>query len=90
MKTVTLGVKLDPVTQRRLKQLGAAKDRSPHWLVKAAVSHYLDNQERALEEKREDDARWSTYVDTHLAYDGDDVEKWLENLAHGRFRPWRK
>ena len=90
MKTVTLGVKLDPATQKRLKTLGAAKDRSPHWLVRTAVAHYLDAQERELKEKREDDARWAAYLDTHLAYDGADVEKWLENLAQGRFRPWRK
>jgi len=90
MKTVTLGVKLDPDIQRRLKKLGAAKDRSPHWLVKTAVANYLDSQERELKEKREDDARWSAYEDTHLAYESKHVETWLQDLAQGRFRPWRK
>ncbi len=37
MRTTTMGVKLDPEARERLKKLGAAKDRTPHWLMKKAI-----------------------------------------------------
>ncbi len=46
MVTTTVGVKLDKETRARLKKLGDAKQRSAHWLMKDAISRYLDAEER--------------------------------------------
>jgi predicted transcriptional regulator len=90
MKEVTLGVKLEAALQRRLKLLGVQKDRSAHWLAKTAIKEFLDREEKRVQERRQDDARWSEYQDTHVAYLQSEVEPWLEQLAKGKYKPWSK
>ena len=78
----TVGVKLDEGTRDRLKKLGEAKQRSPHWLMKEAITRYLDAEERYEQEKVEDEARWQRYLDTgeHIAHE--DLAAWLDKLAN--------
>ena len=38
MATTTLGVKLDDATRERLKKAAAQIDRTPHWMIKQAIS----------------------------------------------------
>jgi len=40
-----VGVKLDDELQVRLKALSERCDRSPHWLMKKAISEYVDRME---------------------------------------------
>ena len=36
-KTINTGIKLDETLHARLKALSAAKERTPHWLMKTAI-----------------------------------------------------
>ncbi len=71
MKTTTMGVKLDEDVRDRLKALGTAKDRTPHWLMKKAIQEYLVKEECFEREKQEDQQRWQQYQDTgeHLSHE---------------------
>lgn len=51
-------VKLDIDTRNRLKRLGQIKDRSPHWLMKEAITRYLEQEEYNEQLKQETLARW--------------------------------
>ncbi len=42
MATTTMGVKLDDAARERIKQAARRIDRTPHWLIKHAIFHYLD------------------------------------------------
>ena len=53
----TIGVKVEKAIRDRLKALGRAKDRSPHWLVKKAIDEYLVREEQWEAEKRDEEAR---------------------------------
>jgi len=77
----TVGVKLDEETRDRLKKLGEARQRSAHWLMKEAITRYLDAEEHYEQEKVEDEARWQHYLDTgeHIAHE--DLVAWLDELA---------
>lgn len=81
MKTTTMGIKLDETARDRLKRLGAAKDRTPHWLMKRAILEYLEKEEAYEREKQEDLQRWQQYQDTgdHLSHD--EVSTRLARLA---------
>ncbi len=81
MKMTTMGVKLDEDVRDRLKALGAAKDRTPHWLMRKAIQEYLTKEEIFEREKLEDLQRWQRYQDTgdHLSHD--DVRTRLPRLA---------
>lgn len=77
----TMGVKLDQETRARLKQLGEAKNRSTHWLMKEAIERYLAKEERYEQEKAEDRARWQRYLDTGTHITDEKMTAWLDELA---------
>lgn len=77
----TQGIKLDDEVSARLKALAQKRDRSPHWLMRTAIEHYLDQEEKYDTEKAEDLAEWHDYVLTGIGVNQDEVEAWLEKLA---------
>jgi predicted transcriptional regulator len=81
--STTQGIKLDDATSARLKALGEARERSPHWLMRAAIADYLDREEKVEREKAEDMTRWETYAVTGHAVPHDKAAAWLDDLAHG-------
>ena len=85
--STTFGVKLDTTTQQRLKSVASSLDRAPHWVMKAALTEYLDRQETFLREKQEDDTRWRRYQETGQAIEQEHVMQWLDALAAGRKDP---
>ena len=42
MTTTTMGVKLDDAARDRIQKAAQRIDRTPHWLIKQAILHYLD------------------------------------------------
>ena len=82
--SISLGIKLDEMTESRLKALARSVDRAPHWLIKTALAEYLDREEQALRERKEDEVRWRRYQETGEAIDQERVLAWLDALAQGR------
>jgi predicted transcriptional regulator len=87
MNAGTQGVKLDDNTRLRLRALGEVRHRSPHWLMKAAIERYLDQEERYEREKREDMERWEAYRLTGEAIPHEAATAWLGKLAQGKAGP---
>ncbi|MBA3494039.1 MAG: ribbon-helix-helix protein, CopG family [Gammaproteobacteria bacterium] len=83
MATTTLGIKLDEETRERLKALAEDKDCATHWLIKAAIVEYLDKEERAQRERREDMERWGRYMLTGESISHSAALKWFDALAKG-------
>lgn len=81
MASTTMGIKLDRETQQRLKQLGALRERSPNWIMKTAILEYLEREEVAEQERREDEERWQRYVQTGAFVDNDEMMAWMDALA---------
>ncbi len=88
--STTQGIKLDEETSRRLKALAEERNRSAHWLMRAAITDYLDREERYEQEKKEDMAEYEEYLLTGKAIDNETVTEWLNTLAHGKKAPWPK
>jgi len=80
-KKTTMGVKLDEETRERLKQLGVAKQRSVHWLMKEAIARYLTVEEQHERERAEDMARYQEYLETGRHIAQGDMMSWLDGLA---------
>lgn len=83
----TQGIKLDPDTITRLKALGEARDRSPHWLMKTAILEYLEREEAYERMKREDMQRWEHYQLTGEYVPHEQVAAWLKDVASGQRGP---
>lgn len=77
----TVGIKLDEETRTRLKMLGQAKDRSTHWLMRAAILRYLEVEERYEREKIEDRERWERYADTGVHIPHEEMTVWFDDLV---------
>ncbi len=88
--TVTMGVKLDAKTKKRLKSLGALKDRSPHYLMREAIAQYLEREELIERERRITLERWQKYELTGEAIDHARVSDWIEKLTIGEQPPHPK
>ena len=82
--STTFGVKLDAQTQQRLKAVASSLDRAPHWVMKTALTDYLERQEAFLRQKEEDDDRWRRFQETGQAIEQQRVMQWLDALAAGR------
>lgn len=85
--TTTVGVKLDEETRDRLKKLGAARQRSTHWLMREAIRKYLDEEEMIESRNREADAAWEEYQRTGQAVSHEKVMAWLDTWGTDQESP---
>ncbi|MEN3069845.1 ribbon-helix-helix protein, CopG family [Uliginosibacterium sediminicola] len=85
----TLGVKVDDALRERLGALAEAKDRTPHWIIKTALTEYLEREERREREHKEDMARWEHYALTGEHVSAETADAWLNKLAKGERGSWR-
>ena len=76
----TIGIKLDDETRARLQSLSGIKDRSSHWMMKKAITEYIEREEAFEREKQEDMARWQTYQETGEAFTQTQMSDWFDEL----------
>ena len=81
MPNATVGVRLSDEIQQRLERLGQMRDRSPHYLMKAAIEQFLDREEALEEERRLVRERWARYELTGETVAHADVRAWAESLG---------
>jgi predicted transcriptional regulator len=74
-------VKLDDAIYDRLKALGNARDRTPHWLMKTAIVEYVEREEAYEREKNEDMERLAEYEKTGYAISNEIASKWLASVG---------
>ena len=84
MPSKTVGIRLDEDLQKRLKSLGKTRDRSPHYLMKAAIETYLEIEEALEAEKTLMQDRWDRFELTGDAISQDDMKAWAETLGSGQ------
>jgi predicted transcriptional regulator len=82
-----LAVKIERELRDRLRALGEAKRRTPHWLMCEAIRLYVEREEEAERGKAEARARLARYDATGEYVAGGDVTSWLKTWGSGRERP---
>ncbi len=70
-------IKIDQATKDRVKRLAEARDRTPHWLMKEAISQYLEREEQRETLKQDTLNAWVEYQETGLHATSDEVQSWL-------------
>lgn len=85
MASATMGIRLNEETQHRLEALGKARDRTPHYLMKAAVERFLDAEEALETERRTVNARWEKFELTGETVDHADVKAWAAGVLSAGF-----
>jgi len=76
--TTTLGIKVDEEIRSRLKTLGAARQRSTHWIMKEAILRYLEREEEIERRNKDADEAWKEYRETGQYVSHEDMTAWLD------------
>lgn len=70
-------IKIDQNTKDRMKRLAEARDRTPHWLMKEAISQYLEREEQREALKQDTLNAWAEFQKTGLHATSSEVQSWL-------------
>ncbi|MCK9992987.1 MAG: hypothetical protein Dbin4_01507 [Alphaproteobacteria bacterium] len=86
--SINKAVKLDEVTYDRLRQLAAARQRTPHWLMKQAIQQFLEREEEAEAIRKDSLERWQRFEADGATVPHQTVEAWLETWGSPDEAAW--
>ena len=73
----TVSVKLDPDTRARIESLAEARHRTAHWMMREAISQYVDREEKREAFRQDAIKAWDEYQETGLHATAGEVDAWL-------------
>ncbi|KVE37253.1 CopG family ribbon-helix-helix protein [Burkholderia sp. TSV86] len=71
-------IKLDDELKARIQHLAEQRQRTPHWLMREAITQYVEREEARESFRREALASWEHYRETGLHLTGEEVHAWLD------------
>lgn len=72
-----VSVKLDAETRTRIENLAEARHRSAHWVMREAISQYVDREEKREAFRQDTIKAWEEYQETGLHSTAAEVDTWL-------------
>jgi predicted transcriptional regulator len=81
MTTVTtrpIAIKIDQDTRDRVKRLAEARHRTSHWMMREAISQYVEREEKREAFRQDAINAWNEYQETGLHVTGDEVVAWID------------
>lgn len=79
-----VSIKIEPEIKERVKALAKAKERSPHWLMREAISQYVEREEQRAALRRDAEQAWAEYKRNGLHATHREVDEWLAKLEQGQ------
>jgi predicted transcriptional regulator len=73
----TMSVKLDADTRTRVENLAQARQRTAHWVMREAITQYVDREERGETFRHDTLKAWEEYQETGLHASAAEVDDWL-------------
>lgn len=73
----TVSVKLDADTRARVENLAGARHRSAHWVMREAITQYVDREERREAFRQGTIKAWEDFQETGLHATAEEVDAWL-------------
>lgn len=77
--TSATSIKLDEDLKGRIRQLAETRKRSPHWIMREAISEYVAREEKREALRQETLQAWDEVRETGLHATAEEVDKWLES-----------
>ena len=78
-----VAIKIEPEIRERVKRLADARQRTPHWLMREAISQYLEREEKRESFRQDALLAWNEYQATGLHVTMEEADAWLSRLAAG-------
>ena len=86
--TSTATFELDAEMKARVQQLAAQKRQSSHWVMREAISRYIEDEERRAQFLRDGDEALEDSLTTGLHLNGSEVDGWLQRTSAGEDIPF--
>jgi predicted transcriptional regulator len=80
----SIAVTIDPETKDRIKRLADARHRTQHWVVREAISQYVEREEKQESMRRDAVQAWEEYEQTGAHATAKEVDEWLAQLEQGQ------
>lgn len=82
--TQPVSVKIDVEMRDRIGRLARAQDRSSHYLMREAITQYVEREEKRETLRQDALQAWAAYQDTGLHLPHDQADAWLQQLEAGQ------
>ncbi len=79
-----VAIKIDEDTKARIKRLADARQRTPHWLMREAITQYVEREEKRETFRQDTLKAWEAYRTTGLHVTAEEADAWLAQLEQGK------
>ena len=76
-------IKIDEDTKLRVKRLADARQRTSHWLMREAITQYVDREEKREVFRQDTLKAWEAFRETGLHVTADEADAWMVQLEQG-------
>ena len=78
-----VAIKIDEDIKARVKRLAEARHRTAHWLMREAITQYVERQEKRETFRQDTLKAWEEFRATGLHVTAEEADAWLEQLEQG-------
>ena len=78
-----VAIKIDEDMKARLKRLADARQRTSHWLMREAITQYVDREEKREAFRRDTLKAWEDFRENGLHVTADEADAWMAQLEQG-------
>ena len=78
-----VAIKLDEDIKARVKRLAQARQRTPHWLMREAITQYVDREEKREAFGLDSQLAWEDFLSNGLHVSADEADAWMAELEQG-------
>jgi predicted transcriptional regulator len=78
-----VAIKIDDDIKSRVKRLADARHRTAHWLMREAITQYVEREEKREAFRHDTLKAWEAYRTTGLHVTADEADGWLAQLEQG-------
>jgi len=82
--TRPIAIKIDQDTRNRVKRLAEARHRTSHWLLREAISQYVEREEKRETFRQAGIQAWNEYQANGLHVTLEEADAWLAKLEEGQ------
>ena len=82
--TRPMTIKIDLDTRERVQRLADARQRTSHWLMREAISQYVEREEKRQAYRQDGINAWKAYQANGLHVTSQEADAWLDKLEAGQ------
>lgn len=80
---IATSIKLDDDLKNRLQHLAESRRRSAHWIMREAITQYVEREEKREAYLRDAQNAWEEFQRTGMHITAEEADEWLAQLAAG-------